>query len=128
MAEVIQEIRVHHEWGKLRETVVGVPLGKFPRSIPASGLNTMPAGAIAFIGKHRGKLLSEAEPELFQRGIDQVNAAIRILAGRGIIVHQARPLAPCEDAYLADLLDGGVQHFVRDPIIVIGNNFKRLLP
>ncbi len=128
MAELTQEIRVHHEWGKLREAVVGLPAGRFPRSIPPSGLNTMPASTIAFIEQHRGKLLSEADPELFRRGIDQVNAAMRLLESRGITVHQARQLEPHEDAYLADLVDGSVQHFVRDPIIVIGNNFIEAEP
>jgi glycine amidinotransferase len=82
----------------------------------------MPEKAIAFMKQHRGESLFEASPDLYRRGIEQVNAAIRILESRGVSVHQAKALEPGEEAYLDYLVDGFVQHFVRDPIIIIGHN------
>jgi N-dimethylarginine dimethylaminohydrolase len=112
---------VDHEWGSLKEVVVGFTNLRFPSEVPATSKNYLPKSSIEFIEKNRGQWLKDCEPELNQQSIDQMEAIIKILTDRGIIVHQVEQLSPAEVDYLTSNGDSVMQTFPRDPILVIGN-------
>ena len=125
---MIQPIQVHHEWGTLKEVVVGYPFLRVPQEIPAAIANYAAESSVQWMNQNKGKRLEEAEPELAALAREQVEAAIAILKERGIIVHQVKPWEPYEEEYLGNLLSGGVQFFPRDPILVIGNTYIETEP
>ncbi len=110
-----------HEWGTLKEVVVGLTNVRVPSKVPNTSKNYLPESSIEFIEKNRGQWLQECEPDLNQQSIDQMNSIISILRDRGIIVHQVEKLSDAEANYLAADSDAVMQTFPRDPILVIGN-------
>lgn len=115
-------IGVNHEWGKLREAVVGSPIGKFPNQIPDFIKNYASKETLEILMANKGKLASEALPEIYNRGLAQVEKTIEILKNHNVIVHRVEALTEEENSYLANIMDGCFQHFARDPIVIIGNN------
>ena len=115
-------IAVHHEWGALKEVIVGVPHVRLPSRLAKAPRKFLPEESIALIEANAGKALVDFYPELNQKFIAQVNELIGILEGRGIIVHQVRQHLPSEEAFLANLNDSVFQTFPRDPVLVVGNS------
>jgi N-dimethylarginine dimethylaminohydrolase len=115
-------IAVHHEWGALKEVIVGVPNVRLPSRLAKAPRKFLPEESIALIEANAGKALVDFDPELNQKFIAQVNELIGILEGRGIIVHQVRQHLPSEEAFLANLNDSVFQTFPRDPVLVVGNS------
>ena len=100
-------LKVDYEWESLREVVVGYPRIRLGTGIPRYVKNFMPPSALAMAeeilkGK-TGKLLAEAMPELHELAAVQMDQAIAILRGKGIMVHQVAPFQQQEEADLADL-------------------------
>jgi len=118
-----QSIMVHHEWGALKEVVVGVPNVRLPSRLAEAPKRFLPDSAIEYIEKNAGKRLEECDPELNQKFTEQVNGIIKILKGRGIVVHQVKKHIPSEEAFLAEMNDTVMQTYPRDPMLVIGNKF-----
>lgn len=116
-------IMVHHEWGALKEVVVGVPNIRIPSKLAEAPKRFLPDASIAYLEKNAGKRLEEVDPELNAKFIEQVDGIIAILKGRGIIVHQLKKMLPSEEAYLAEMNDTVMQTYPRDPMLVIGNKF-----
>ncbi|WP_415410258.1 twin-arginine translocation signal domain-containing protein [Synechococcus sp. A10-1-5-9] len=116
-----KQISVDHEWGTLKEVVVGFTNIRVPSEIPPSSKNYLPQSSIDFIEKNKGQWLIDCDPELNQQSIDQMNTIIYILNDRGVIVHQVEQLSPAEVEYLEMDSDAVMQTFPRDPILVIGN-------
>lgn len=116
-------IEVHHEWGALKEVVVGTCNVRVPTKIAASSRNYLPDSSIEFMEKNAGKRLEEIDPDLNAQFVEQVDAIIKILKGRGIVVHQLEKHNDSEEAFLQDLNDTILQTYPRDPMVVIGNNF-----
>lgn len=116
-----RDVSVDHEWGTLKEVVVGLTNVRVPSKVPNTSKNYLPESSIEFIEKNRGQWLQECEPDLNQQSIDQINSIISILRDRGIIVHQVEKLSDAETNYLAADSDAVMQTFPRDPILVIGN-------
>jgi len=114
-------IRVHHEWGALREAVVGVASGRFPTTLAAAPRRFLTPDAIALIEANPGAWLQEVDPALQERMEAQLAAATAILESRGVVVHRADRLRPDEVAFLGNLDDAVLQPFVRDPILVVGD-------
>ncbi|NBM16020.1 amidinotransferase [Streptomyces sp. GC420] len=119
-------INVSHEWGVLKETVVGrvidftVPAG-LARGMPAS-LGFLPERTRERLPRWAGRPWSEADPEGYGRCVEQVEGLARFLAGRGVVVHRPRELTENE---LRAYEDGGqfsMQTFVRDPMLVVGDH------
>jgi glycine amidinotransferase len=75
-----------------------------------------------FIKDHQGKTLKEADPELFEKSVSQMDDLVALLEARGVVVHRAKPLTADEENYLRAYKAGIQQCFTRDPILVIGNN------
>ncbi|MCP4195461.1 MAG: arginine deiminase-related protein [Pirellulaceae bacterium] len=118
-----KSIRVNHEWGALKEVVVGFPNVRLPTKLAEAPKKFLPQSSIEFLEKHAGKSLEQIDPELNEKFIAQINAIIKILKDRGIVVHQVKKFLPSEEAFLARLNDAVFQTFPRDPMLVIGSNF-----
>lgn len=119
-----QKVMVHHEWGTLKEVVVGIPYFRIPKTLPKAVYNYAPTEGIKFFEANRGKTVKEADPELYQNMTKQMDAAIKILKSRGIKVHRPKQLNEVEEAYLDKIFPASsIQVFPRDPMLVIGNKF-----
>lgn len=137
-----KKLDVQYEWSPLREVVVGYPFLKLSNNFPPatqSWLKFPPEYQQLFefwLTNYPGKTLEEIandtalpDPkirELYLAQVGQINAVIRLLESRGIIVHQIPPLSLEEQAYLANLDGNAVQLFPRDPILVVGHHYFEL--
>ena len=126
-ATTTKGVRVHHEWDRLKEVVVGYPFFRVGRAIPKQTLNDLPTGtyewAVEMCRRHHGKTLADLEPQLQEQIVQQIDGAISILKKHSVTVHQVKPWEPEEELYLSYLIDGGLLMFPRDPMIVIGDIF-----
>jgi N-dimethylarginine dimethylaminohydrolase len=119
-------LSVTYEWGALKEAVVGCAYSRIPTGLYDFYSNYTPQTSNEFAKKlihyHAGQPLSEAEPELYETVVEQMDKAIDILRQHGVVVHQELQFEESEEAFLADVaLHGGLQPFARDPIVVIGD-------
>lgn len=120
-----KEISVHHEWGKLKEVMVGIGDDIV---VPTyyEGLGFFDQRAIEFMKQYGGSKLSDADPKTQRIVLEQVSGLVKILEDRGITVHRCHLLRPEEKKYLEDVQKGHLLLFPRDPIVVIGNNVIEL--
>lgn len=117
-------IQVHHEWGALKEVVVGIPFLRIPQTLPKNIHNYAPDDGIKFLEANRGKTLREADPALYREVARQMDAVVEILKKRGIIVHRPPDMNQVEQEYLENIFPAsGIQFYPRDPMLVIGNRF-----
>jgi glycine amidinotransferase len=124
-----QRIQVHYEWGTLKEVVVGIPYFRIPEELPDYLKNFYPVTYYRFLDENRGKTIEQADPTLYGKMTEQMNAAIEILRNHGIKVHRPEELNQAEQKYLDDQeYTGGIQLFPRDPMLVIGDNFIETEP
>ncbi|MFD4173557.1 MULTISPECIES: amidinotransferase [Streptomyces] len=114
---------VTHDWGVLKEAVVGRVIDfTFPAELAAgvpASLGFLPERTRQNMPRWAGKLWSQADPEGYERCVEQVEGLAGFLTARGVGVHRPRALTDSE----LNLYDGGfsMQTFVRDPMIVIGD-------
>ena len=112
---------VHHEWGKLREVVIGIsPAEDFVVFHDETMRWQTPAEA-AFSRQHVGRRLIDIEPEWARRMEQQVDALADFVVRQGIAVHRPERLAGVHRTFLAPNGEG-MQLFPRDPMIVVGNH------
>jgi len=125
MENSLSPIMVNHEWGTLTEVVVGYPHFRVGHRVPFWFRNYFTPEAVElqenWIRNFRGKTIAEFDIELYQEQVKQVDAAIKILKDRGVIVHQVKPMQPDEERYLENLESDSIQFYPRDPILVVGN-------
>lgn len=114
-------VNAHHEWGTLKEVLIGAANLRIPTQIPAASKKYLPAAALDFMAKNAGRRFQEAAPEMQIKYENQIDAIIKILRDRGIKVHQVKKHTPAEEAYLSELNDTVLQTFARDITVVIGN-------
>lgn len=117
------EVSVHHEWGALKEVIVGRGDGLV---IPSWSLQIaridVPKETIELIKKYGGKRFSEVDPEAAKKIIEQMNGLVKLLEEYGVVVHRNRLYTPEEQRYLSDVQKGASLIFMRDPVLVIDNN------
>lgn len=112
---------VHHEWGTLKEAIVGAPYVRFPVSMPLAIRRRIPPEWLALFDAHPGQTLASAAPGLYHRIHGQMEAVISVLRDRGVTVHRPAEMTPGELGYLAELFPAcGAQLYPRDPLLVIG--------
>lgn len=116
-----RSIGVNYEWGALKEVLVGVPNVRLPSKLAKAPRNFLPQESIQIIEKNAGKRLTEFDPALNEKFVAQIDTIIKILEGRGIVVHQVKKHLPSEEAFLATMNDSVFQTFPRDPVLVIGD-------
>lgn len=116
-----QSFGVHHEWGRLREVVIGIsPADDFVVFHEDSQRWLLPDGD-AFCRAHKGRRLIEIDAERARRIERQVDALAELVAREGITVHRPQRLAGKERTFLAANGEGA-QLFPRDGMIVVGNH------
>jgi len=111
----------HHEWGKLREVVIGIsPAEDFVVFHEDSQRWLTPEGD-AFSRQHAGQRLIDIDPERADRIERQVDALAELIAREGVTVHRPQRLEGEERTFLAPNGEGA-QLFPRDGMIVVGHH------
>jgi N-dimethylarginine dimethylaminohydrolase len=110
----------HHEWGKLREAVIGIaPAEDFVIFHEESQRWLTPDGA-ELSRRHSGRRLIDVDADLAKRIERQVDALADFLTREGVTVHRPERLRGEERTFMA--LNGeGNQLFPRDGMIVVGD-------
>jgi len=111
----------HHEWGKLREVVIGIsPDEDFVVFHEKSQRWLMPS-ADAFCRKYAGQRQIDIDPERTLRIERQIEALAELVAREGVTVHRPERLQGEERTFMAPNGEGA-QLFARDGIIVVGDH------
>lgn len=119
-----KRVMVHHEWGKLKEVVCGIPYFKIPKTLPKCVYNYAPTEGIKFMEANAGRTLQEADPATYKAASEQMEVAIAILKSNGVKVHRPEPVDDVEASYVDNIFPASaIQFFPRDPMLVIGNRF-----
>jgi glycine amidinotransferase len=109
----------HHEWGKLREVVIGIsPAEDFVVFREDSQRWLLPEGD-AFCRAHNGRRLIDVDPDWATRIERQVEALAELVAREGVTVHRPERLQGEERSFMAPNGEGA-QLFARDGMIVVG--------
>ncbi len=111
----------HHEWGKLREVVIGIsPAEDFVVFHEPSQRWLTPDGA-DFSRAYVGKRLIDVDPERAQLIERQADALAELVARQGVTVHRPERLKGEERVFMAPNGEGA-QLFPRDGMIVVGHH------
>lgn len=112
---------VNHEWGKLREVVIGIsPAEDFVLFYEDSQRWLIPP-VDEFSRKYAGKRMIDIDADWAKRIERQVDALAELVAREGVKVHRPERLRGDERSFLAPNGEGA-QLYTRDPMIVIGNH------
>jgi len=112
---------VHHEWGKLREVVIGISPAEDFVVFHEDSTRWLIPPADTYSRAHTGRRLIELDPERARRIERQVDALAELVVREGVTVHRPERLAGEERTFLAPNGEGA-QLFPRDPMIVIGDH------
>lgn len=112
---------VHHEWGKLREVVIGISPAEDFVVFHEELMRWQATTAADFSRKHAGRHLIELDPDRAYRIERQADALAEIVAGEGVTVHRPERLRGEERTFLAANGEGA-QLFPRDGMIVVGEH------
>ena len=116
-----QSFGVHHEWGKLREVVIGIsPAEDFVIFLEESQRWLLPESA-KVARAHKGQRLIDVDPAWAQRIERQIDALAELVAREGVTVRRPQRLEGEERTFLAPNGEGA-QLFPRDGMIVIGDH------
>lgn len=122
-AEGRRMIEVNHEWGNLKEVIVGIGddlvIPNYARSVSF----IYDSKYSDLMKEYGGRNAMDVDPETTEEVIGQINGLAKVLEDRGVIVHRTHRLTkPEEKEYLEDVQKGRMFLYARDPILVIGNN------
>src|SRR5512139_3287403 len=112
---------VHHEWGKLREAVIGISPAEDFVVFHEDSQRWLVPPADEFSRKHAGRRLIDIDPERARRIERQVEALAELVALEGVTVHRPQRLDGEERTFLAPNGEGA-QLFARDGMIVIADH------
>lgn len=111
----------HHEWGRLREVVIGIsPAEDFVVFHEDSQRWLLPEGD-RLSRDHKGKRLIDIDPERARHIECQVEALAELVAREGVTVHRPQRLEGDERTFLAPNGEGA-QLFARDGMIVVADH------
>jgi glycine amidinotransferase len=111
----------HHEWGKLREVVIGISPAEDFVVFHEGSIRWMPPDVDDFCRKNAGRRLVDIDPDWALRCQRQVDALAEVVAREGVIVHRPQRLEGIERTFLAPNGEG-MQLFARDAMIVVGEH------
>jgi glycine amidinotransferase len=111
----------HHEWGKLREVVVGIAPAPDFVFFHEESMRWMAEPAATHFRRHAGKQLIDVDPDSAHRIEQQVEALAALLARDGVTVHRPDPLDGEQRCFMAPNGEG-TQLLARDGMIVVGNH------
>jgi N-dimethylarginine dimethylaminohydrolase len=109
---------VHHEWGRLREAVVGISPAEEFVVFHEDSCHWLTPEALDFSRAHAGRRLIDIEPEWAHRIERQVDDLAELMAREGVTVHRPQRLKGEERTFLAPNGEGA-QLFARDGMIVV---------
>ncbi|MCK4732340.1 MAG: hypothetical protein KAT65_07775 [Methanophagales archaeon] len=116
-------IEVNHEWGKLKEVIVGIGEDLVIPGYSESVSFIYDPTYLDLMKEYGGRNAMDVDPETTKEVIEQINGLAKVLEDRGVIVHRTHRLTkPEENEYLEDVQKGCMFLYARDPILVIGNN------
>jgi N-dimethylarginine dimethylaminohydrolase len=111
----------HHEWGKLREVVIGISPPEDFVVFHERSIRWMPPAVDDFCRKNAGRRLIDVDPDWARRCERQVDALAELVAREGVAVHRPQRLEGVERTFMAPNGEG-MQLFPRDPMIVVGQH------
>jgi N-dimethylarginine dimethylaminohydrolase len=111
----------HHEWGKLREVVIGISPAEDFVVFHEESARWMSPDVAAFSRKNAGRRLIDLDPDWARRCERQVDGLAELVTREGVTVHRPQRLEGPERTFLAPNGDG-MQLFVRDPLIVVADH------
>ena len=112
---------VHHEWGKLKEVVIGISPAEDFVVFHEDSQRWLVPPADEFSRQHAGRRLIDIDADWAKRIERQVDALAELVAREGVAVHRPQRLEGLERTFLAANGEGA-QLFPRDGMIVIGNH------
>jgi N-dimethylarginine dimethylaminohydrolase len=115
-------VSVHHEWGKLKEVIVGIGDDLTMPGYCEAVSFFYDAGQVELMKKYGGINELELNPEYAREAGEQIDDLACVLEERGIVVHRSHRLRPEEMKYLEYVQKGSHFFYARDPVIVIGNH------
>ena len=115
-------ISVHHEWGKLKEVVIGRGDSLIRPGYSEAVSFIYDPQYLAKMKKTGGIPASKIESELTKKVIAQIDNLAAVLTKLGVKVHRPRLLDKEQSRYLEYVQKGRMQLYARDPMLVIGNN------
>lgn len=111
----------HHEWGKLREVVIGISPAEDFVVFHEESMRWQVPPEDEFSRKHAGRRLVEIDLDWAHRIERQVDALAEVVARQGVTVHRPDRLQGAERTFLAPNGEG-TQLFPRDAMIVVGEH------
>jgi glycine amidinotransferase len=112
---------VHHEWGRLREVVIGLaPAGDLV-VFHEESQRWLPPSTAEFCRKHDGRRLVDVDAELARRIERQVEVLAELLEREGVAVHRPERLQGAERTLMAPNGEGA-QLFAHDGMIVVADH------
>ncbi len=112
---------VHHEWGKLREVVIGISPAEDFIVFHEESARWMTPDVAEFSRENAGRRLIDIDADWALRIERQVDALAELLAREGVAVHRPQRLRGDERTFLAPN-DEGAQLFARDGVIVVADH------
>ncbi len=111
----------HHEWGQLREVVIGISPAEDFVVFHEPSQRWLTSDGAAFCRAHAGQRLIDVAPERAKRIEGQVDALAELVARQGVTVHRPERLKGEERTFMAPNGEGA-QLFPRDGMIVVGHH------
>jgi len=108
----------HHEWGKLREVVIGISPAEDFVVFHEESCRWLAPEPREFSRRHAGQRLIDVDRELAHRIERQVDALAELVAREGVTVHRPQRLKGDERTFLAPNGEGA-QLFPRDGMLVV---------
>jgi glycine amidinotransferase len=112
---------VHHEWGRLREVVIGISPAQDFVLFHEESARWMAPDVADLARKNAGRRLIDVDADWAKRCEQQVDALAELVAREGVTVHRPERLEGETRTFLAPHGEGA-QLFARDPLIVIGDH------
>lgn len=120
-----KRVNVTHEWGKLKEVIVGRQEGLSFASmneVNDEALQIAPKETIELFPKIAGKSQQEVDPQSYEQAIEQYDQLVTLLKKQGVVVHRPKIFDVNERKFLSEVTTHNQQQFCRDPILIVGNH------
>ncbi|MGD9879591.1 MAG: dimethylarginine dimethylaminohydrolase family protein [Reyranella sp.] len=112
---------VHHEWGKLREVVIGIAPVEDVVLFHEQSARWMSPDLAELARHNAGRRLIDVDADWARRCERQMDALAELLVREGVTVHRPQRLSGVERTFLAPNGEGD-QLFPRDPMIVVSEH------
>lgn len=111
----------HHEWGRLREAVIGISPAEEYVVFHEDSQRWLSASAEAFSREHAGKRLIDVDAEQARQIQRQVDGLAELVAREGVTVYRPERLQGENRRFLAPNGEG-TQLFARDAMLVVADH------